>query len=115
MKQGTLSTGSRTKVKGYHGTVYILTDHMRKEHGRGVLHIISPGMEKGIKRKGRPLGQIIPVGTPRDLLIRECRYGCLGRIKPNRDRGVCGGKRSAKLLRNLTAPLLLHQGKEIGW
>jgi hypothetical protein len=48
---------------------------MRKEHGRGVLHIISPGMEKGVKRKGRPLGQIIPVGTPGDLLIRKCRYG----------------------------------------
>ena len=30
MKQGALSTGSRTKVKGYHGTVYILTDHMRQ-------------------------------------------------------------------------------------
>jgi hypothetical protein len=29
---------------------------MRKEHGRGVLHIISPGMEKGVKRKDRPLG-----------------------------------------------------------
>ena len=64
----TLTTRRRTEVQHHRRRIDILLQRLLDEHRRGLLYIVTTGMEKRIQRELRTLAQIIPVDMPRHLV-----------------------------------------------
>ena len=106
---GGLAAGGGAEVQDGHArteAVQRAAEQRADEHRRRVLHVVAPGMEKGIQREIGPFLQQVPVRAPGNALSIRKRAGCqFGRVQADGD-GRLAGQRVQHRPRPVGAELL---------